>query len=190
MAQTGPVIIDPSAVAPILDVAAAPEPLRSETIGIEPATGAPAPLTPPAKNRSAAKAAPPSADAPAKVSAASAAVAQPRQKEDPPPVARTPEPPLDVVALKARLRDTNAIGVLTKLVLKNQMDDLLKQFRALHRSGQKTDVASLRQPYDVLVFKVLSLLQGGDPSLARTISRSREAIWGILADPEKFDSAG
>jgi hypothetical protein len=106
-----------------------------------------------------------------------------------PPVATTLELPLDVAALKARLRNTGTMGVFTKLALRNQMDDLLKQFRARYESGQKTSVASLRQPYDMLVLKLLSLVQDGDPSLARTISESREAIWDILADPEKFKSA-
>jgi hypothetical protein len=107
--------------------------------------------------------------------------------EEPAAAAKKLEP-LDVAALKARLRNTKAIGVLTKLELQNQMDDLLKQFRAHHESGQKTSVASLRQPYDTLVFKVVAIVQDGDPSLARTISESREAIWDILADPEKFNS--
>jgi len=135
-----------------------------------------APPAPPSKGQSAAKAAPPSVKAPVKV------------PEGPVPVAKKLEPPLDVEALKTRLRDTHAIGVFTKLALKNQMDDLLEQFRAHYQSGQKTGVASLRQPYDMLVLKVLSLVQDGDPSLARTISGSREAIWAILADPEKFNS--
>ena len=69
-----------------------------------------------------------------------------------------------------------------------QMDDLLTKFRAHHHSGQRVSVASLRQLYDVLVLKVLALVQDTDPSLARTILASREAIWGILADPKKFDS--
>ena len=94
-----------------------------------------------------------------------------------------------MAALKARLRDTDAIGVFTKLALKNQVDDLLEQFRALHQGGQKTGVASLRQPYDMLVLKVLAVVQDGDPSLARTIAGSREAIWEILADPQKFNAA-
>ena len=99
------------------------------------------------------------------------------------------EAPLDASALKSRLRDSNAIGVVTRLALKNQVDDLLEQFRAHHRSGQGSGVATLRQPYNMLVLKVLSIVQDGDPSLAYTIARSREAIWGILADPEKFKSA-
>ena len=95
--------------------------------------------------------------------------------------------PLDVAALTARLRDTKAIGTFTKLALKNQVDDLLKQFRTHYQSG-KTGIESLRQPYNMLILKVLSLLQDSDPALARTISASREAIWSILADREKFNA--
>ena len=96
---------------------------------------------------------------------------------------------LDVASLKARLRDTDAIGVFTKLALKNQVDDLLKQFRTQYQSAPNPDVTALRQPYNMLVLKVLALVQDSDPSLARTISNSREAIWGILADRDKFNSA-
>jgi hypothetical protein len=99
---------------------------------------------------------------------------------------RALEPPLDVAALKLRLKNTDAIGLYTKLALKNQVDDLLKQFRAHYLDGQKTSVTKLRPPYDLLLLKVLALLQDNDPPLARTISGSREAIWGILADPEQF----
>jgi hypothetical protein len=99
------------------------------------------------------------------------------------------EEPLDVGALKTRLRDTSAIGLFTKLALRNQMDDLLLQFRAHHDGGQPESVAALRPPYDMLVLKVLAVVQDGDPALARTISGSREAIWTILADRDKFNSA-
>jgi hypothetical protein len=116
-------------------------------------------------------------------------VAEPPRNINTPPLAATqPEPTLDVADLKSRLRDTNAIGVFTKLALKNQMDDLVQQFRTHHHSGQKSGVAPLRQLYDTLVLKVLSVIEGRDPSLARAISGSREAIWGLLADPIKFSS--
>ena len=124
----------------------------------------------------------------AKVSAAKPVVAEPAKSASPPPVARKPEPTLDVADLKARLRETSAIGTFTKLALKNQMDDLLDRFRAFYQSGQKTGVSALRQPFDTLVVKVLTQLRPGDPTLARTIESSREAIWGILSDPEKFKS--
>lgn len=131
---------------------------------------------------------PPPAKAAAKIPVATVAVAPAERIVAPAPAARRPEPTLDIASLKARLRDTDAIGVLTKLSLKNQVDDLLKGFRAHYLDGQKPSVASLRQPYDMLVLKVLSLLQDADPPLARTISGSREAIWNILVDPEQFKS--
>lgn len=99
------------------------------------------------------------------------------------------EMPLDVETLKTRLRETDAIGLFTKIALKNQVDDLLEQFRTHHSNGRADGVAALREPYELLVLKVLALIQDGDPSLARTVAASREAIWGILADREKFNSA-
>lgn len=99
------------------------------------------------------------------------------------------KPPLDVPALKARLGATPVIGQFTRLALRNEADDLVQRLRAHHRDGGKADVALLRQSYNMLVLKALALLQDGDPPLARTISDSREAIWGMLADPEKFNSA-
>lgn len=199
IAQTGSVVADPlvdpskedgsnqseATTLPPPDAPRQPVMISGSTTEIEPVIGVP---TQHSRSRSAAKAAPPLAKTPAKVVISPVTIEQPRKVEDTPLVVKKLEPPLDVAALKARLRDTNAIGVFTKLALKNQMDNLLKQFRAHYQSGQKNSVTSLRQPYDMLVLKVLALVQDGDPSLARTISGSREAIWGILADPEKFNS--
>jgi hypothetical protein len=102
-------------------------------------------------------------------------------------VERSPTPaPLDIAALEQRLRDTHAIGVFTKLSLKNQVDDLLAQFRAHFHGNGTPPLSGLRQRYDLLMMKVLSLLQDNDPALAQTIGSSREAIWGILSDPTKL----
>ena len=95
---------------------------------------------------------------------------------------------LDLAALEQRLRDTRAIGLFTKLSLKNQVDDLLEQFRAAYRTKAPAPLASLRQRYDLLMMKVLSLLQDGDPPLASAIGSSREAIWSILTDPAKLSA--
>jgi hypothetical protein len=101
--------------------------------------------------------------------------------------APAPAPALDLTSLEQRLRDTRAIGVFTKLSLKNQVDDLLGEFRTFHRRQGALTVAELRQKYDLLLLKVLSLLQDGDPPLAAAISSSREAIWAMLIDPQKFE---
>jgi hypothetical protein len=139
---------------------------------------------------STAKAAPPIAKAAPKAPSAPAPAAQPPKKEAAPPeTAKVQAPPLDLNSLETRLKETRAIGVLTKIALKNQVDDLLNQFRAYYQGKLKTTLAELRKPYDLLVLKVLSLLQDSDPSLAAAIVASREAIWGILSDPVKFAAA-
>ena len=47
-----------------------------------------------------------------------------------------------------------AIGVMTKLTLKNQVDDLLDQFRMYYQGKLKTSLAELRRSYELLVLKV------------------------------------
>jgi hypothetical protein len=128
------------------------------------------------------------AKTPVKEVAAPAAIMPPPRAVEPPAAAKATEVPLDVPALKARLRDTPAIGVLAKLSLRSQVDELLESFRAHYAGSQKPSFAALRKPYDSLVTKVLDLLQDGDPPLARSIANSREVIWGILVDRDKFNA--
>jgi hypothetical protein len=102
------------------------------------------------------------------------------------PANGTAAAPLDLPSLETRLRDTDAIGLMTKLSLRNQVDDLLSQFRAFYAGRLETTIEDLRRGYDLLMLKVLSLLQGKDPELAAALSASRQAIWAILSDRAKF----
>ena len=76
--------------------------------------------------------------------------------------------------------------MFTKLTLKNQVDDLLDRFRAFYEGRLEVPLAELRQPYDLLLLKTMTVVQDGDPALANAIASSREAIWEILADRDKF----
>ena len=172
--------------------AVAPKPAQAdaskeEAVAARPeARPAPPPMAEPA-DQSAAKADVPATRAPAKVVATPAPAEPARRKEvAAPPSAKPAAAPLDLALLEKRLKETHAIGVFTKLTLKNQVDDLLDRFRAYYEGRVKTTLAQLRQPYDLLILKVLSLLQDADSSLARAVADSREAIWGILSDPDKF----
>jgi len=158
----------------------------------------PQPPLNPASRPSSAKARSSGDTRPAKVAGAPAAQTRqsvsspaplpPSSSSPAPAPASTPNAPptLNLADLEQRLRETRAIGVFTKLSLKNQVDDLLNAFRDLYRGPDKHPSAELRQRYDLLLLKVLTLLQDGDPPLAAAISSSREAIWSILADPDKF----
>jgi len=102
------------------------------------------------------------------------------------PRATAPNPTLDLTALKDQLKSTKAIGLMTKLTLKNQVDDLLDGFRDHYAGKGKLTLPQLRQSYDMLMMKVLSLIQDKDQKLASDIVASREVIWSLLADPNKF----
>jgi len=104
-----------------------------------------------------------------------------------PLVARAPAAaPLNLKALTQQLRETKAIGIFTKIALKNQVDDLLDGFRKHYQDNPKLALTDLRRSFDLLMMKVLSLLQDSDQQLASAIVSSREAIWGLLSDPKKF----
>ena len=107
----------------------------------------------------------------------------------PPPVAvaaAPAAPPIDLKSLEQKLKESKAIGVMTKLSLKNQVDDLVAQFKAFHDGHQPPTLTQLRQPYELLLMKVLSLVQDQDPALAKALHDSRDYIWGVLADRNKF----
>jgi hypothetical protein len=153
--------------------------------------------TPPAAPPAASAAAPPAATAaaptkaaaPAAAKSAVAAPAKPAAAAAPKAAAAKPAvtAPLDLTSLEQRLKETNAIGLLTKLSLKNQVDDLVAKFRAFHDKKQPT-LAELRPSFDLLIMKVLSLLQDHDQALAKDINASRDAIWGVLTDRQKLST--
>ncbi len=188
VAATQPAVPQPAATKPA-DTAVAgatPEPAATQPTVPQPAATKPA-SQPPAKPgaRSAPQprvSKPPAGKTPLPASPTRTAPVAPAAA---PSRAAAAAPTLDLDLLEARLRATKAIGVFTKISLKNKVDDLLKQFTE-HYRGKKPPLAELRLSYDLLMMKVLSLLQDRDQTLALEVVSSREAIWAILADEQKF----
>jgi hypothetical protein len=154
-------------------------------------TPPPAPVSPPpvaaAKSATPAPAAVPPKAAPAAPPKAAPAPPAKAAPTPPPVVAKAPQPaPLDLKTLEQKLKETHEIGVLTKLSLKNQVDDLVGKFKAFHAGSRPPTITDLRPAYELLLMKVLTLLQDSDKALANDINASREAIWGILTDRQKF----
>jgi hypothetical protein len=177
----------PKPEAPVAVPATPPAPVQSPpqpSSQVQPA----APVLPPVKSSAPPPAAAPKPKPPTPVATqAPITPPKPAPAAAPPPAAPSPAAPtLDLTSLEQRLRDTKAIGVFTKLSLKNQVDDLLGDFRALYKRAKPPPGPEFRQRYDLLLLKVLTLLQDGDPPLAAAISSSKEAIWNILADPDKL----
>ena len=168
VAQDAPVAVPPTEATTRQDESAAEKPPEAQAAQVESVAVKP----------EAPQAAPPVAESPGPAPKVKSKAAVPEKPPAP--------PPLDLTSLEKRLRETDAIGVFTKLTLKNQVDDLLDRFQAHYEGRAKSTLPELRQPFDTLILKVLSLLQDRDSSLAGAIIASREAMWGILADPVKF----
>lgn len=175
----------PSAPAPEL-----PQATRtpSQAIAAEPAAPPAAQPISGAARQAAAKPAALPPKAPARLASAQPPATQLAKPEPPAPARAKPQAPapLDLKSLETRLKETKAIGVFTKLTLKNQVDELLDRFRAYYQGRLQASLAELRRSYDLLVLKVLALLQDTDPPLAVAIASSRESIWGVLSNPAKF----
>ena len=144
----------------------------------------PAPTVAPSKT-----AVPPKAVTPPKATAPPKAAAPAKAVTPTPIIARPPTPTLDLKSLEQRIKDTGAVGVLTKLSLKNQVDDLVARFRAFHAGQRPPTLGELRPSFDLLLMKVLSLLQDKDAGLAKDIDASRNAIWEVLTDRDKLAKA-
>ncbi len=101
--------------------------------------------------------------------------------------ARSSEPArnMDLRSLETRLRETRAIDPIAKLKLKGQIDELLGRIREVHETGASENVGALRQPYERVIGSIQAKLDR-DPALASDIVSSREAIWAVLSDPQKF----
>ena len=163
------------------------------------ASAPPSALSAPSPPRAGAAAAQPPA-APVTPARSTARTPAPAAPKRPPPAAApaagtapasaapSAPPPLNLASLEQRLRETRAIGVFTKLSLKNQVDDLLAEFRAFYAGQGTLKLAELRRSYELLLLKVVTVLQDGDPALASAVSSSREAIWAILSDRTRFNN--
>ena len=190
-------------VAPATPPPATPLPATPQAAAAPVAPPTPPPDTPQRASAPAAAATPPAVTPPPAPAAVPARVTPPVASTVATPVARAPNPvtppviaspvaapaapvTLDLDELKERLRATKAIGLFTKISLKNKVDDLLDQLSGLHGGKTPPTMTELRQSYNLLMMKVLSLLQDKDQTLASTIVSSREVIWGLLADPKTF----
>jgi hypothetical protein len=182
----------PETPAPAQPAASAPATPPAPSAPSKPTASAPtkpatqAPSKPPASTAKPPSTATTKPATPAPAKPATPPPAQTAAKPATPPPAPASNPTLDLTALKDQLKSTKAIGLMTKLTLKNQVDDLMDGFRDHYAGKGKLTISQLRQSYDMLMMKVLSLLQDKDQKLASDIVASREVIWGLLADPKKF----
>jgi len=104
----------------------------------------------------------------------------------------------DLDDLVGRISSSKSLGFFTKISLKNDIDNLLAELRDHHDkfdntsgndssdSTQHESLQQLRERYDVMVHKLVVLLQDKDAELVKSIDDGREQLWAVLADRKKF----
>lgn len=92
----------------------------------------------------------------------------------------------DLDALVDQIAHSKALGFLTKLSLKRDIDGFLKDVRNYHDGKGGNSLDQLHERYDVLVHKLVVLLQDGDQALVKSIDDGRDKLWAMLADEKKF----
>lgn len=92
------------------------------------------------------------------------------------------DPQINVSALKKRLRTTHAIGLFTKLAIRNDITDLTDLIKRYRKKSTLTDkLNEIRAHFDGLLLKIVALLDE-DPDLSRDLYVGREQIWQSLLE--------
>jgi hypothetical protein len=96
--------------------------------------------------------------------------------------AAAPAPRFDMNTLIERLKQTKAIGVLTKLVLRSDVNDLIDEVKLYKQTkGTESQLERIKAHFNGLLLKVLALLND-DPKLAQDIQRARDNLWQHLME--------
>ena len=89
----------------------------------------------------------------------------------------------DIDVLIERVKETNAIGFITKLSLKNQLDDLLEHAEDVNENPTAEDVEQIEAEFDGLLLKTVTLLNNGeDFTLAEDIFQARDQLWESIME--------
>ena len=93
---------------------------------------------------------------------------------------------IDFEKLKLRLRKTGAIGFFTKLELKGLIEDLFEEIEVFHKLESELSIEQLEEHFNLLLMKLLVLLQDDDTGLHREIVLARPTLWITLSDATSF----
>ena len=93
----------------------------------------------------------------------------------------------NIDVLIERMKQTDAIGVISKLSLKNKVDDLLEQADEIKAKQAGSDLSkeksALRENFEGLILKTVALLnKGEDFTLAEYIYLAREELWKSIME--------
>lgn len=93
---------------------------------------------------------------------------------------------IDLNALADMLKNTKAVGLVTKIALKGDISALLKRMEVYHRGKRTFSLEELQEQYDLLLMKIASHLQDKDLALHKHLCNAWFVIWEDLRDEQRF----
>jgi len=95
---------------------------------------------------------------------------------------------IDFESLEKQVKETKAIGVVTKLKLSNDINKLLADLKAFHAGNSPLTLEQQREQYDLLYMKIVSLVQENDPELFNQLCNAWDPIWAELQDEKNLQT--
>lgn len=92
---------------------------------------------------------------------------------------------IDLEMLSTALRETKAIGSITKLRLNSDVNKVLRRIDAWHGGNRKYSLDQLQEQYDLLLMKIAAFLQDRDLNLHQKLCNAWAVIWADLQDPQR-----
>jgi len=93
---------------------------------------------------------------------------------------------IDLQMLIAGLRDTTAIGKLTKLRLRSDINIILRRLERLHDSNSRFTLDQLEEQYHLLLMRIATLIHDDDLLLHQQLCNAWARIWFDLKNPDSF----
>ena len=93
---------------------------------------------------------------------------------------------VDLRMLTAALRDTKAVGTMTKIRLRNDINRVLGRLERWHGNKGRFTLDQLEEQYHLLLMKIAILIHDDDLILHQQLCNAWAGIWFDLKDPDRF----
>ena len=93
---------------------------------------------------------------------------------------------VDLRMLTAALRDTKAVGTMTKIRLRNDINRVLGRLERWHGNKGRFTLDQLQEQYHLLLMKIATLIHDDDLVLHQQLCNAWAGIWLDLKDPDRF----
>jgi len=93
---------------------------------------------------------------------------------------------VDFETLEKGIRNTKAIGGLSKLKLSGDINKMVADLKTYHAGDSPHTLEQHREQYDLLYMKVMSQVQDKDPELFNKLCNAWDPLWAELQDEDNL----